>query len=1000
MARPLLAPLLLPVGDMTSGSHLDRSLARGIAWTGGVKWFSSLITWAITLVIARLLTPQEFGLFGMAMVFIGLAQLTSDIGLAATMIQAPDLSDRLASRLGGAAIMISAGIAALTVGAAGLIAVFFREPVVQWIVMALSVSFVLRGIQVMRRAMLTRALRFRQIAWVDGAEAIVTSLSTLGYALLGLRHWSLVFGALTGVAVSTVALVLLYPHPVRFPRRVAELEGSLTFGAQVFGGQVAWYFYSTADMVVVGRMLGTVALGAYSFAWVIASIAVERVAALMGRVTPAIFSKVQHDHVALRRYVYRLTEGLALITMPICIGVALVADLIVNVALGDAWVAAIAPMRLLAIYAAARCIFVILPQLLVYTGRARQSMQFNLLMLVVLVPLFIAGATWGGTSGVALAWAVAFPLLSGATYLRFLRASISLSMHSYARSLAPAAVATAVMAAAVALVRYALPASLAEAWQLAILVLAGAFAYGAMVLAFHRPKLREVVELLRGDGAAAEPMAVVAADAAGAAIDRPAPASRGRLLLISYHFPPDPAIGSLRWQKFARHAAERGWQLDVIMRDEASIESPDPERLADLPPGLRRIGVPDRPLWFETLEDGLARAYRKIVPRAPDAAESLSAEGVRAAGSGRDLLRAYFSYVHHLRQRRWARDAAKAALETLSADRDRYKAVIGCGPPYSACIAGRHVKRATGIPLIIDLRDPWSVIQRMPESLASPVMLRLNAHEERRTVAESALVVANSAPVGEAMRQLYPRSRILDVPNGYDEDPLPPPAPRDRFVIAYAGTIYFNRDPRSLFLALAKVVEELGLPPERIGIDLMGLVDRADGVPVETIAAECGVGDYVRVLSTRPRSEAIRFLTGASMLVMLPQDADMVIPGKLYEYMRFDAWILALAEQDGAVARLLRGSAAQVISSSDVEGVAEAIKRRYEQFERGERGTPVAIDRRFSRRARAAAFFGALDSVVGPPPHPMPAKPLAASETHRAWDEVAIALEPASVERR
>ncbi|MHB1296946.1 MAG: oligosaccharide flippase family protein [Gemmatimonadaceae bacterium] len=973
---------------MTSGSHLDRSLARGIAWTGGVKWFTSLITWAITLLIARLLTPQEFGLFGMAMVFIGLAQLTSDVGLTATMIQAPNLTDRLTARLGGAAIMISAGIAAITVGAAGLIAVFFREPVVQWIVMALSVSFVLRGVQVMRRAMLTRALRFRQIAWVDGAESVVTSFSTLGYALLGLRHWSLVLGALTGVAVSTVALVLLYPHPVRFPRRVAELEGSLSFGAQVFGGQVAWYFYSTADMIVVGRMLGTVALGAYSFAWVIASIAVERVAALMSRVTPAIFSKVQHDHAALRRYVYRLTEGLALITMPICIGVALVADLIVNVALGKAWVAAIAPMRLLALYAAARCIVVILPQLLVYTGRARQSMQFNLVFLAVLVPLFIAGATWGGTSGVALAWAVVFPLLSGFTYLRFLRSAISLSMRSYARSLAPAAGGAAVMAAAVLTVRSALPPSLAEAWQLAILVLTGALVYGAMLLAFHRRRIEEVVGLLRGNEAAAEP--VVAAPE----IDPPA-SSRGRLLLISYHFPPDPAIGSLRWQKFARHAAERGWQLDVIMRDEASIESPDAERLADLPPGVHRIGVPDRPLWFETLEDGLARAFRKIVPR-PQAAESLAATGVRTAGSGRDLLRAYFSYVFHLRQRRWARDAAKAALDI--ADRDVHKAVIGCGPPYSACIAGRHVTRATGIPLIIDLRDPWSIIQRMPESLASPVMLRINAREERLTVAESALVVANSAPVGEAMRNLYPRSRILDVPNGYDEDPLPPPAPRDRFVIAYAGTIYFNRDPRSLFRALARVVDELRLPPERIGIDLMGLVDQADGVPLETIAAECGVGDYVRVLSTRPRSEAIRFLSGASMLVVLPQDADMVIPGKLYEYMRFEAWILALAEHDGAVARLLAGSAAQVISSSDIAGVATAIKRRYEQFERGERGTPLAIDQRFSRRARAAAFFGALDSVVGPPPYRV-AKPPLAREPHREWDD-AIALEPAAAERQ
>src|SRR5690606_33636511 len=139
-----------------SARTLDRSLARGIAWTGGVKWLTSLLTWGVTLLIARILTPEDYGLYGMAMVFIGLAQLTSDVGLAAAIIQAPKLSESLAAKLGGAAIMISVGIVALSLAGASIMAFFFREDAVRWIISALAVTFLLRGVQTLRRAIMTR----------------------------------------------------------------------------------------------------------------------------------------------------------------------------------------------------------------------------------------------------------------------------------------------------------------------------------------------------------------------------------------------------------------------------------------------------------------------------------------------------------------------------------------------------------------------------------------------------------------------------------------------------------------------------------------------------------------------------------------------------------------------------------------------------------------------------------------------------------------------------
>ena len=153
--------------------------------------------------------------------------------------------------------------------------------------------------------------------------------------------------------------------------------------------------------------------------------------------------------------------------------------------------------------------------------------------------------------------------------------------------------------------------------------------------------------------------------------------------------------------------------------------------------------------------------------------------------------------------------------------------------------------------------------------------------------------------------------RIVAVPNGYDEDPMPASLDSPRFTIAYAGTIYLDRDPRPLFRAAAQVIAMYSLTPDDFAIELMGEVSSLDGIPISQMAEEEGVGRFVFTHASRPRMEALRFLASASMLVLLPQDSDVAIPAKLFEYMRFDAWLMVLASRCSATAQLLNGVAAR-----------------------------------------------------------------------------------------
>jgi glycosyltransferase involved in cell wall biosynthesis len=460
-------------------------------------------------------------------------------------------------------------------------------------------------------------------------------------------------------------------------------------------------------------------------------------------------------------------------------------------------------------------------------------------------------------------------------------------------------------------------------------------------------------------------------------------AASHRLLLISYVFPPAQASGSLRWQKLSHFVAERGCALDVVTLDPSCLDSPDLERLADLAPGTRVYGVPAPSLPIGELVRaawGLYRGLRARLRRVrmgSAASESASGGSVAEArpgsfarkevrwslGSPRGFIRAYSVWFESAFSDRWAR--AAAALAERLIEPGVHTAIITSGPPHTAYEAGRRLSRATGLPFVMDMRDPWSLAERLLEYVATPLWLRLAARGERRAVSQAALVVTNTEPFRVAMCRVYPEAahRVITVMNGSDEGPLPPSRQDERFLIAYAGAIYLDRDPRLVFRAVARLIAEFELTPQAIGLELIGHVDRYGAVPVSDIAREEGLSEFVRIQPPRPHRAALEFLARATVLVSLPQDNDLAIPAKIFEYVRFDAWVLVMATPESATGLLLRDSGADVVAPDDLEEIVRTLRMRFLQHRRGIRPTRVATDGRFSRRVQAELLLDAIESL-------------------------------------
>jgi glycosyltransferase involved in cell wall biosynthesis len=456
-----------------------------------------------------------------------------------------------------------------------------------------------------------------------------------------------------------------------------------------------------------------------------------------------------------------------------------------------------------------------------------------------------------------------------------------------------------------------------------------------------------------------------------------------RLLVFSYHFPPDRAIGARRWEKFAHFAADRGWGMDVVMRAESGWSQADP-RLTALPCGVRVFAVQTRELVPERVEHavwartvGRAGAAPATGPQpGSGAAVTASAPPARAVRppsfareeigwepSVRGAMRAYWAWRDFAQTEDWSRRAARLVARIVR--RGVHRAIVTSGPPFMVHEAGRRLSYRTGIPFVMDMRDPWANVERLNEAVASPVWLTLARRHERRAVKQASLVVANTELARRQLVERYPdRDRdILTVMNGADDDPLPTVPPGARFTVAHAGTVYLDRDPRALFVAAARLVRARGLTPREFALSFMGDIQAVGSYPVEKLAAELGVREHVEFVPAGSHAAALEFQAAATMLLVMSGTNMAAIPAKTFESGRFPAWLLALSAPGSATAMLLEGTAADVAAPDDADTIYEVLDRRYEEFARGVRPTPIASDDRFSRRAQARILFDAIETL-------------------------------------
>jgi teichuronic acid exporter len=444
--------------------------------------------------VMRLLSPSDYGLLAMATVFIAFLLMIAEVGLGPALIQKDEVSPEKLRQAFGIVLIVNTILLLLLNASAQSIAEFFGDQRLVAVLRVLSLQFPVIAFTVIPEVLMERRLAFRSASLISFSSTIASSLVTLALAAAQYGVWSLVIGSLVACSWKAVAVNWVSPFRLRPSFSWNGMRALLFFGGNVTASRVLWFFFTQADTVIVGRMLGKELLGLYSVAMHLASLPVQRVSSILNQVAFPTFSRFQQNKAAVGGYLLKSLAFLSFFSFPVMWGISSSGHEIVLLFLGTQWQGAILPLQLLALIMPFRMLAGFLPSIIDALGHPEISLH-NVILGCVTMPLaFYVGCRWGVT-GVAFAWVTIYPLVLILNIHRMISV-VELRLVDVARAIAPTVLAAAGMYAAVWGTQRILQSSANSGGVLLSKVIVGMIAYAVLTYVLNRRTLLEIARLV------------------------------------------------------------------------------------------------------------------------------------------------------------------------------------------------------------------------------------------------------------------------------------------------------------------------------------------------------------------------------------------------------------------------------------------------------------------------------------------------------------------------
>jgi O-antigen/teichoic acid export membrane protein len=479
--------------DHDPASNLTQKTVKGVFWAYLSFIGGKGLTFLSTVILARLLLPEEFGLIGYCLVVIQYVDILNSAGISTALIARREKVQEAANAALMANIIFGLLCFAIAWVIAGPVSVFFKAPEIVPLFRVLALSLPLTGLGIVPETMLRREMKFQTVLISDVSRNFMKGVVSIGLAFLGYGVWSLVWGQIAGVLTGTILSWILAGWRPTWRFDTEASRSIVTYGFHIILLETAGAFRNNVDYLLVGRILGAASLGFYTMSYRIPELLIRSLNYVVGNVSLPALAITQSDKGRMRKFYFGYLRFLSMFVFPVGVGLAFTAPVFIPLFLSEKWVSAIVPTALISI---ALCITALgyVPGVL-YKAISRPDILNKLAFIKMPIAVLILWySTRWGIVGVA-AGQIAIGLISVSLDLLVANRVMNYSLGELVRSIAPAFVSTLMMAVVLFLIKQSLPVE--GLVQLIVMIVLGGLTYAGMLWFLNREALMQGLNTVR-----------------------------------------------------------------------------------------------------------------------------------------------------------------------------------------------------------------------------------------------------------------------------------------------------------------------------------------------------------------------------------------------------------------------------------------------------------------------------------------------------------------------
>lgn len=397
--------------DRSDGSLQHKAIRSGV-WVTLSSVLGAGLSFLRSIIMARLLTPEIFGLMAICSMVIRGIEIFTETGFGAALIHRQERFEDARDTAFTLWVLRGVGLAVIAFLVSPLVAAFYNEAVLQPIVAVIGISFILTGFNNINTIALQKELDFKRLTYLDQVGGVLSTIIGLGLAYWLRDVWALVYSQLISSVISVVLSYVMVPGRPRFRFDPVVARELFSYGKFMTGLAVVVFLTNQLDSAMIGKLLGMEALGFYTVAYTLANIPSTNLSKVIAKVLFPMFSKLQADLVQLRVEYVRGVRLVVAVVVPISVGIVVLAHDIVTALYGAKWAAAAVPLQILAIFGCFQALWMLNGYLYNAIGKPHIDFYMNTSRLVfvlgLLYPLTISYGLVGASAAVALPMAAQF----------------------------------------------------------------------------------------------------------------------------------------------------------------------------------------------------------------------------------------------------------------------------------------------------------------------------------------------------------------------------------------------------------------------------------------------------------------------------------------------------------------------------------------------------------------------------------------------------------------